>query len=130
MTTCTLDHLHLICEDLEEMIRFWRDGIGASFIEYRTFGGAQGAVLLLGGLHLYLRVPKENERGKLTAMPSLGYDHLGLWVDDLEAACTRMETFGCRINSGPTDLHDRRILFLAGPEGITLELMQRFARPA
>lgn len=126
MTIFSLDHLHLICEDLEGMIRFWTDGLGASFKEYKIFGGAQGAVLRLDNLQVNLRVPKESEQGGFTTKRSLGYDHLGLRVADLTGACSHLEKFGCRITSGPTELSDRKIVFLSGPEELTLELMHLF----
>ena len=118
------NHLHKICEDLEKMMIFWTQGIGASFKENRSFGGAAGAVVELDGLQINLRVPKEAEKGLEANKTSLGYDHLGLEVDDLDSACTQLAAFGCSIDSGPTDLDDRRIVFLKGPENITLELIQ------
>ena len=124
MTAFTINHLHIICDDLENMKRFWTDGMGASFSEDRRFGGAEGAVLQLGKLQINLRVPKTSEHEMAPNTPTLGYDHLGFEVDDLESACAHLAAFGCRITSGPTQLTDRKIVFLSGPEDITLELVQ------
>lgn len=126
MSTFRMDHLHVICEDLEGMKQFWTEGIGAAFKEYRVFGGADGAVLKLDGLQINLRVPKESEKEIGKNVVSYGYDHLGLVVDDLDAACSHLAAYGCRIDTGPTELKDRKIAFLTGPENITLELMQMF----
>ncbi len=126
MTTFKMDHLHVICEDLEGMVKFWTRGVGAAFKEYRVFGGANGAVLKLDGLQINLRVPKETEKDIGKNVVSYGYDHLGLVVDDLDAALLRLAEFGCRIDTGPTELSDRKIVFLKGPEDIILELMQMF----
>ena len=41
----TLAHLHVICRDMEKMIRFWREALGAEFVEYRTFGDDPGAII-------------------------------------------------------------------------------------
>ena len=62
MPAFKMNHLHVICEDLQTMIDFWTSGVGASFKSYRTFGNADGAVLALDGLQINLRVPKENEK--------------------------------------------------------------------
>lgn len=124
MTTFRMNHLHVICEDLEGMIRFWTLGVGASFKNYRTFGDADGAVLKLDTLQINLRVPKAIEKGIEKNKVSLGYDHLGFEVDDLDSACSHLAEFGCRIDTGPTELSDRKIVFLKGPEDIILELMQ------
>ena len=126
MPVFKMNHLHVICEDLQTMIDFWTSGVGASFKRYRSFGNAEGAVLALDGLQINLRVPKENEKGIATNNTSLGYDHLGLEVDDLDAALSHLASFGCTIDSGPTELNDRKIAFLKGPENITLELMQLY----
>jgi len=108
------------------MIDFWTKGIGAHFKEYRSFGGAEGAVLKLDTLQVNLRVPKESEAAEREKSSCLGYDHLGFEVDDLDRSCKQLMDYGCTINSGPTELQDRKIVFLSGPETITLELMQMY----
>ncbi len=120
------NHLHIICEDLENMTEFWTAGIGATFKGERSFGGAAGAVLQLDDLQINLRVPKISENEIKANEAALGYDHLGLEVDDIDSAFTHLAAFGCSIESGPTELNDRKILFLRGPENITLELIQFF----
>ena len=124
MNVFKMDHLHIICEDLERMIKFWTLGVGASFKKYQAFGDADGAVLMLDCLQINLRVPKALEKGIEKNKVSLGYDHLGFEVDDLDSACSHLAEFGCRIDTGPTKLSDRKIVFLKGPEDIILELMQ------
>ena len=124
MSEFKTNHLHIICHDLEKMKHFWTHGIGATFREERSFGGAAGAVLQLDVLQINLRVPKNSETAIEPNKASLGYDHLGLEVDDIESACSHLATLGCLIESGPTDLSDRKIVFLKGPENITLELIQ------
>lgn len=124
MSKFKINHLHIICDDLENMKAFWTKGIGAAFREDRSFGGAAGAVLQLEDLQVNLRTPKALEIEIEPNKASLGYDHLALEVDDLDSACSHLATFGCSIESGPTDLIDRRIVFLKGPEKISLELIQ------
>jgi hypothetical protein len=108
------------------MKHFWISGIGAAFKEDRSFGGAAGAVLQLGELQINLRVPKNSEPDIEPNKVSLGYDHLGLEVDDIMSACSHLAAYGCSIESGPNELNDRKIVFLKGPENITLELIQFF----
>lgn len=124
MSLFTMNHLHIICDNLEGMKQFWTEGIGASFKEYRSFGDADGAVIELDGLQINLRLPKSTEKEIETNRVSLGYDHLGLEVDDLDSAISRLAVFGCSIQSGPTELSDRKLVFLQGPENITLELIE------
>jgi len=124
MNSFKINHLHVICDDLERMIKFWSSGVGATFQGYRTFGKADGAVLDLNGLQINLRVPKDTEEGIKKNTVSLGYDHLGFEVENLDSACSHLASFGCCIESGPVDLVDRRIAFLKGPEDIILELIE------
>ena len=124
MSKFKTNHLHIICDDLEQMKHFWTSGIGATFKEDRIFGGAAGAVFQLDTLQINLRVPKSSETEIKPNRASLGYDHLGMEVDDIESACSHLATFGCSIESGPTELSDRKIVFLKGPENITMELIQ------
>jgi len=126
MVTFKTNHLHIICNDLVNMTHFWTAGIGAAKKEDRSFGGAAGAVLRLGELQINLRVPKSSEQAIEPNTVSLGYDHLGLEVDDIDSACSHLAAYGCSIESGPTELDDRKIVFLKGPENITLELIQFF----
>ena len=118
------NHLHIICQDLEDMKHFWTSGIGATYKEDRSFGRGAGAVLQLGELQINLRVPKSSEADIEPNKASLGYDHLGLEIDDIGSACSHLAAFGCSIESGPTALVDRKIVFLKGPENLTLELIE------
>ncbi len=126
MNTFKINHLHIICQDLQNMIEFWTNGLGARFKEYRSFGPADGAVLMVDTLQVNLRVPKEDESSADDSASCLGYDHVGFEVDDVDAACSHLAELGCTIDSGPTELSDRKIVFLKGPENITLELMQMY----
>ena len=52
----TFDHVHLFCTDLEAMVAFWTKGLGAEFVKYRQFGGADGAVVSLAGTPIFIKV--------------------------------------------------------------------------
>ena len=67
----TLAHLHVICRDMEKMIRFWREALGAEFVEYRTFGDDPGAIMRFGGLEIYF---KEIPQAKELQSGQVGYE--------------------------------------------------------
>ena len=123
--TYRFHHLHLICQDLEKMIAFFTDEIGATLVVRKKFGPSDGATLDLQGATVNLRVPREGETTE-TAGPqsALGYDHIGLTVDDLDAAFTNLSAKGYTFITPPTDIPDVRIAFFKGPEDIVIELMQ------
>src|SRR5215467_2258693 len=54
-----------------------------------------------------------------------GYNHLALRVDDIGAATRYLVANGVKMLSDEMNYISRRLRFFEGPEGITLELVQR-----
>jgi catechol 2,3-dioxygenase-like lactoylglutathione lyase family enzyme len=54
-----------------------------------------------------------------------GYNHLAFRVDDITAATAYLEANGVTMLSQEMDYISRRLRFFEGPEGITLELVER-----
>ena len=121
----SLHHVHLICKDLEKMIAFFEDDIGARFVEHRKFGTADGATLDLKGIDINLRVVREDEeiRENLT-LSSYGYDHLGLQVENVQAAYEDLTNRGYSFFMPPSEAAGLMTAFFKGPENITIELEQ------
>ena len=121
----SLHHVHLICKDLEKMIGFFEDAIGARLVERRKFGTADGATLNLQGIDINLRVVREGEeiRENLT-LSTYGYDHIGLQVEDVQAAYENLTNRGYSFFMPPTEAAGLMIAFFKGPENITIELVQ------
>jgi catechol 2,3-dioxygenase-like lactoylglutathione lyase family enzyme len=58
--------------------------------------------------------------------PYYGLEHMGLTVDDLEAAVSDLRAKGADIAIGPlTRSPGLRLAFVRGPDGIMVELVQR-----
>ena len=53
-----------------------------------------------------------------------GYDHIGLEVEDIHAACDDLTQRGYQFSMPPTDAAGLAIAFFKGPENITIELVQ------
>ena len=118
-------HVHIICKDLEQMISFFTDAIGAEVIARKKFGTADGASLDIQGTTVNLRVSREDEEMVGDASQSrYGYDHIGLEVDDVDAAHSDLTRRGFTFFMPPTDIPNLRIAFFRGPEDITIELVQ------
>ena len=123
--TYSLHHVHLICKDLEEMIRFFKEAIGARFVEHRKFGTADGATLNLQGIDINLRVVREGEEIRENkTLSTYGYDHIGLQVENLQAAYENLTNSGYSFFMPPTEAAGLMIAFFKGPENITIELVQ------
>jgi catechol 2,3-dioxygenase-like lactoylglutathione lyase family enzyme len=59
--------------------------------------------------------------GNLT---KLGFNHVCFAVDNLEAEVARLKAKGVPLRNEVMDFHDRKLVFLSGPEGITVELAE------
>ena len=120
-------HFHLICSKLEDTERFFTGMLGAKLIERRKFGTVDGATLDLNGTRVNLRVKREDENiiGD-SSQPRYGYDHLGLEVEDVDAAYKELKEKAITFTIPPTDVVNGRMAFLKGPDGITIELFQTF----
>ena len=120
-----LHHIHLICRDLEKMIAFFKDDIGANLVKRRKFGTADGATLNLGGMDINLRVAREGEAIRENLVQSTyGYDHIGLQVEDLQSAYKDLTERGYQFFMPPTEAAGLMIAFFKGPENLTIELVQ------
>lgn len=54
----------------------------------------------------------------------LGYNHVCFVVEDIEAEVARLKANGVKFRNDVMDFHSRKLIYLYGPEGITLELAQ------
>jgi catechol 2,3-dioxygenase-like lactoylglutathione lyase family enzyme len=118
-------HVHILCKNLEYMISFFTEVLNAELVARKKFGTADGASLDLQGTTINLRVAREDEDMVGDAsQSSYGYDHIGLNVDDVDAAYRELTQRGYLFFMPPKDIPNLRIAFFRGPEDITIELVQ------
>ena len=60
-----------------------------------------------------------------TNLRKRGFNHLAFRVDDIEAATARLVAHGVTVLSDEMDYIKRKLRLFEGPEGITIELVQR-----
>jgi len=110
------------------MISFFSEDLSAELVTRRKFGTADGATLNLNGVTINLRVANENEEvlGDASQL-HYGYHHLGLEVEDLDAAYNDLKNRGYHFTSPPKELGDIKFAFFEGPEHVILELIQTLA---
>jgi catechol 2,3-dioxygenase-like lactoylglutathione lyase family enzyme len=60
----------------------------------------------------------------ITNLARLGFNHVCFAVDDLEAEVARLKAKGVQFRNEVMYFHDRKLVFLAGPEGVTVELAE------
>ena len=54
----------------------------------------------------------------------LGMNHVCFAVDDIEAEVGKLKANGFRTRNEIMDFHSRKLVFIDGPEGVTIELAQ------
>jgi catechol 2,3-dioxygenase-like lactoylglutathione lyase family enzyme len=59
-----------------------------------------------------------------------GFNHVCFRVDDVDAMIDKLQAAGIGIRNQVMTFHDRRLVFLRGPGGVTIELAQWLAEPA
>lgn len=67
-------------------------------------------------------VPIPNEA--LATLRQKGFNHICFSVDDVDAEVQRLEAAGVERRNDVMVFHDRKLVFLRGPEEITVELAQ------
>ena len=69
--------------------------------------------------------PSDDPGDHPTNLRRRGYNHVAFRVDDIGAATSHLVANGVKLLSDEMDYISRRLRFFEGPEGITLELVQR-----
>ena len=60
----------------------------------------------------------------ISDLARLGFNHICFTVDDLDAEVARLQARGVRLRSDVMLFHDRKLVFLWGPEDVTVELAE------
>ena len=74
---------------------------------------------------LRYRQPSVPDDPRLARLDKLGFNHVCFAVDDLVAEVARLEAAGVKRRNEIMDFHGRKLVFLAGPEGVVIELSER-----
>ena len=123
MAKYTWDHVHLKTPDPETMAKWFETMLGAEVI--RTMQGSTPRIdLKLGGANIFIaESPGHNEP---PAIPYRGLEHFGLTVDNVDAVAAELKAKGCEFTKEPTTVRPGvRICFIRGPQGISIELLER-----
>jgi len=126
MATYTWDHIHLRTTDQEATAHWFERVFGAQVIR-STQQGKPRIDLKLGGANIFLApvAPGDNVNPPPTT-PYQGLDHFGLAVSGIDAIAADLKKKGVEFTKEP---HSPRpgikICFLRGPQGISIELLDR-----
>ena len=120
-----MKYLHTMVRvtDLEASLRFYRDALGLQVLRHNEY--PQGRFTLV-----YLAAPgDEDAQVELTYNwdPEVytggrNFGHIAYAVDDIYAACERLQQHGVQILRPP---RDGRMAFVRSPDQISIELLQK-----
>jgi catechol 2,3-dioxygenase-like lactoylglutathione lyase family enzyme len=73
---------------------------------------------------LQYRHPEPISDPDIVRLNKLGFNHVCFVVDDIEAEVQRLSASGVQMRNEIMQFHDRKLVFITGPEGVTLEFAQ------
>jgi catechol 2,3-dioxygenase-like lactoylglutathione lyase family enzyme len=126
MTKFTFDHIHLFSRNPEGTAAFYERMFGAEVIRSMQQGKPR-IDLKLGGANIFiLDVSQDPKAGMGPAHPHQGLDHFGLEVEGIDTVCADLKAKGAIFTREPQTIRPGvRIAFLTGPEGVSIELLER-----
>jgi catechol 2,3-dioxygenase-like lactoylglutathione lyase family enzyme len=129
MPTVTWDHVHLRSPDPEATAQWFERMLGAEVIRTAQQGKPR-IDLKLGGARVFIApVAPGDGVNPPPVTPYQGLDHIGLSVTGLDAIAAELKAKGVEFTKPPqTPRPGIRICFLRGPQGISVELLERDAK--
>ena len=97
------------------------DGIEAEHITLALTNSSQRVEMQL----LKYRHPDPIPDPNIASLNKLGFNHVCFAVDNLKTEVERLKANGVQFRNDIMDFHGRKLIFITGPEGITLELAER-----
>ncbi|MFI8105879.1 VOC family protein [Streptomyces sp. NPDC086023] len=73
---------------------------------------------------LHFLQPTVETASDAARLDRMGFNHICFAVSDIDALISRVTAAGVRVRSQPMTFHDRKLVFLEGPDGITIELAE------
>jgi catechol 2,3-dioxygenase-like lactoylglutathione lyase family enzyme len=126
MSKYTWDHVHLRSPDPEATAQWFERMLDAEAL--RTIQQGQPRIdLKLGGANIFIApVAAGDGVNPPPTTPYQGLDHLGLAVSGIDAVAAELKAKGVEFTKEPTTVRPGvRICFIRGPQGISIELLER-----
>jgi catechol 2,3-dioxygenase-like lactoylglutathione lyase family enzyme len=126
MAKFTYDHIHLRSPDPEATAAFYEHMFGAE-INRVVQQGKPRITMKVGGANVFIaEVLPDSKTSPPPRMPYQGLEHFGLSVTGIDAIVAELKAKGAEFTVEPHDVRPGvRIAFLRGPEGVSIELLER-----
>lgn len=128
MAKFTYDHIHLRSPDPEATAAYYERMFGAEVLR-STVDGKPRIDLKLGGADIFIApVPPGSDVNPPPVTPYQGLDHFGLSVKNIDAVVAELKAKGAEFTMEPNNIRPGiRIAFMRGPQGVSIELLERSA---
>jgi lactoylglutathione lyase len=126
MPHLTWDHIHLRSPDPEATAQWFERMLGAEVIRSMQQGQLR-IDLKLGGANIFIApVASGDDVHAAPSTPHQGLDHFGLTVTGIDAVAAELKAKGVEFSKEPhSPRPGLKICFLRGPQGISIELLER-----
>jgi catechol 2,3-dioxygenase-like lactoylglutathione lyase family enzyme len=120
------DHIHLRSPDPETTARWFERMLDAEIIRSMQEGKPR-IDMRIGGQNVFIApVTADSAVNPPPVTPYQGLDHFGLSVTGIDAIAAELEAKGVELTMQPTTVRPGvRICFLRGPQGVSIELLER-----
>ena len=120
------DHVHIRTPNVEETAQWFERMLGAEVLRSMQ-QGAPRIDLKIGGQNVFLApVAAGDGVNAPPATPYQGLDHFGLTVSGIDAIAAELKAKGVEFTKEPTTVRPGvRICFIRGPQGVSIELLDR-----
>ncbi|CAM5348378.1 4-hydroxyphenylpyruvate dioxygenase OS=Afipia felis OX=1035 GN=NCTC12722_01540 PE=4 SV=1 [Afipia felis] len=118
--TVVWDHVHLRVTDPDTAAAWFEDVLCGEVL--RTPGRVD---VIIGGQKIFLLKAPDTDKPS-PAHPHRGLDHFGVHVKDIDQVAATLKAKGVRFIAEPqTPRPGIRIAFLEGPDGVSIEILER-----
>jgi methylmalonyl-CoA/ethylmalonyl-CoA epimerase len=111
-------HIAIMVENLDRSVAFYRDVLGLSYVRAVEVRGTRAVDLTDGETNLRLLPTQNAGATKQANYSSVGFNHIGFIVDDLDATYHRLKESKVRfLSKAPADLFK-----IADPDGLVIDI--------
>ena len=126
MAKITWDHIHLRTTNPEGMAQWFEKMLGAEVVRTMQDGKPRIDLKLGGGYIFIAPVGASDGVNAAPTIPYRGLDHFGLAVTGIDEIAADLKKKGVEFTKEPTTIRPGvRICFIRGPQGISIELLER-----
>jgi len=118
--TAVWDHIHLRVTDPDAVAAWFEEMLGAEPVRM-----PDRVDVILGGQKIFLLKAPGTDKPS-PPHPHRGLDHFGVRVKDIDKVAEYLKAKGVRFTTEPqTPRPGIRLAFIEGPEGISIEILER-----